>query len=34
VLLAETYFSLKRTADGKRERQIVGRLNAGEPAKP
>jgi tetratricopeptide (TPR) repeat protein len=34
VLLAETYFRLKRTADGKRERQIVDRLNAEHPAKP
>jgi tetratricopeptide (TPR) repeat protein len=30
VLLAETYFRLKRTADGKREREIVRQLNAEE----
>jgi len=33
VLLAETYFRLKRTADGKREREIVQQLNAEEQAR-
>jgi len=33
VLLAETYFRLKRTADGKREREIVQKLNAEEQAR-
>jgi len=30
VLLAQTYFRLKKTADGNREREIVRRLNADE----
>ena len=34
VLLAQTYFRLKRTADGNREREIVRRLNEKEQAKP
>ena len=34
VLLAQTYFRLKRTADGNREREIVRRLNEEEQAKP
>jgi Flp pilus assembly protein TadD len=33
VLLAQTYFHLKRTADGNREREIVQRLNKEEQAK-
>jgi tetratricopeptide (TPR) repeat protein len=33
VLLAQTYFRLKRTADGNREREIVRRLNEEEQAK-
>jgi len=33
VLLAQTYFRLKRTADGNREREIVRRLNDEEQAK-
>ena len=33
VLLAQTYFHLKRTADGNREREIVRRLNEQEQAK-
>jgi tetratricopeptide (TPR) repeat protein len=33
VLLAQTYFQLKRTADGNRERAIVKRLNDAEQAK-
>ena len=33
VLLAQTYFHLKRTADGNREREIVRRLNEAEQAK-
>ena len=33
VLLAQTYFRLKRTADGKRERDIAQRLNDEEQAK-
>jgi cytochrome c-type biogenesis protein CcmH/NrfG len=33
VLLAQTYFHLKRTADGNREREIVKRLNGAEQAK-
>jgi tetratricopeptide (TPR) repeat protein len=33
VLLAQTYFNLKRTADGNREREIVKRLNEAEQAK-
>lgn len=33
VLLAETYFRLKRTAEGKREREIVKQLNAEEQAR-
>jgi tetratricopeptide (TPR) repeat protein len=32
VLLAQTYFHLKRTADGNRERDIVKRLNEAEQA--
>ena len=33
VLLAQTYFRLKKTADGNREREIVRRLNAEEEAR-
>jgi tetratricopeptide (TPR) repeat protein len=33
VLLAQTYFHLKRTAEGNREREIVKRLNEEEQAK-
>jgi cytochrome c-type biogenesis protein CcmH/NrfG len=33
VLLAQTYFHLKRTAEGNREREIVRRLNAEEQAR-
>lgn len=33
VLLAQTYFHLKRTADGNKEREIVRRLNEAEQAK-
>ena len=33
VLLAQTYFRLKRTADGNREREIVRRLNDEEQTK-
>jgi tetratricopeptide (TPR) repeat protein len=33
VLLAQTYFHLKRTADGNREREIVKRLSAEEEVK-
>lgn len=33
VLLAETYFRLKRTAEGKQERELVQRLNAEEQAR-
>ncbi len=33
VLLAQTYFRLKRTADGNREREIVRRLNQQEQGK-
>ena len=33
VLLAQTYFHLKRTADGNREREIVRRLSAEEQAR-
>jgi tetratricopeptide (TPR) repeat protein len=33
VLLAQTYFNLKRTADGNREREIVKRLTEAEQAK-
>jgi tetratricopeptide (TPR) repeat protein len=33
VLLAQTYFRLKRTADGNREREIVKRLNEEEQSK-
>ena len=33
VLLAQTYFRLKRTAEGNREREIVKRLNEAEQAK-
>jgi cytochrome c-type biogenesis protein CcmH/NrfG len=33
VLLAQTYFRLKRTADGNREREVVRRLNEEDQAK-
>jgi tetratricopeptide (TPR) repeat protein len=33
VLLAQTYFKLKKTAEGNREREIVRRLNAEEEAR-
>ena len=33
VLLAQTYFHLKRTADGNREREVVRRLNEAEQSK-
>ena len=33
VLLAQTYFRLKKTAEGNRERDIVRRLNAEEEAR-